>query len=99
MFELMIGESGSSLCASSISVFRETKLAHLHQVRGVPLMRSRVFRIQLQRLLKITLRAEPVPVVSEFDECSRRVSFGKRRISIDRFLCRRFCFRHFIHRP
>jgi hypothetical protein len=62
-------------------------------------MRRRILWIQLQRLLEIALRAEPVPIVSKPDKRSRRVSFSQFRIGVDGFLCRRLRFRHLVDRP
>src|ERR1044072_5485674 len=62
-------------------------------------MRGRVLRIQLQRLLEIALRSQPIPVVSKPYKRARRVSFSQLRIGIDCLLRRRLRLRHFINRP
>ena len=83
----MIGDSGSRLCFLDLGL-RAVELAHLHQVRRVPLMRRRVFRIEFQRLLKITLGAEPVPIEESLtnarDVYAPRVSDPHRLLSARR---------------
>src|SRR6266571_5742031 len=53
---------------------------------AVPEMGRRIIWVQFDGPLEFTLRASPVPVISSFDICQRRVSLGERVIDLQRFL-------------
>src|SRR6476469_9072256 len=61
-------------------------------------MRCWIFRVQLQRLLEITLRTGPVPIVREFHKSARCISLSQIRICIDSFLCSGLGLWHFVNR-